>query len=135
VGVFVVEPHGLTRLGLCVLIERAPDLTLTGAAKDRLEALAGLDDDRAALILVEPLAAPNREGELIAALLRAAPSAKVVALSARVESVYVDRVLRTGVAGFVSKNESSDRVLRAIREVLAGKTVLAGVSGASAGSS
>jgi DNA-binding NarL/FixJ family response regulator len=135
-GVFVVEPHGLTRRGLCVLIERAPDLTLSGAAKDRPEALAGIEDDRrVAVIVVEPLAAPNGEGELIASLLRAAPSAKVMVLSARIESGYVERLLRAGVAGFVSKNEPSERVLDAIREVLAGKLVLAGVSGASSGPS
>lgn len=117
----------MTRGGLCGLIDRAPDLVLTGKAGTLPAALSGIAASDVALIVVEPLTAPDDERALIAALSRAAPTARILALSARAESGYVERILEAGASGFVSKNEPNQRVLLAMRDVLAGKTVLAGV--------
>jgi DNA-binding NarL/FixJ family response regulator len=125
--VFVVEPHPVTRVGICALIDRVPGLTLAGAAGDLAGALEGIRDRPVALILVEPLAAPNDERLLILALSREAPSARIMALSARVERGYVARILAAGASGFVSKNEPSEHLLEGIDQVLAGRTVTAGV--------
>jgi DNA-binding NarL/FixJ family response regulator len=134
-GVFVVEPHPVTLRGLRALVERAPALVYRGAAQVLAQALASLDGRHVDVIVVEPLAAPNDEEGLIAALSRAAPSARILALSARVEGGYVQRILKAGASGFISKTEASESVLGAIDRVLAGETVIDGVPGSGPGSS
>jgi len=125
--VFVVEPHPITRVGICRLIDQAPGLSVAGQAGRLEEALTGIAEGAVSLVVVEPLMAPNEEDGLIAALSRAAPGARILALSARLERGYVRRILETGVSGFVAKHESATRVIRAIRQVLGGKTTVAGV--------
>jgi DNA-binding NarL/FixJ family response regulator len=40
------------------------------------------------------------------------------------ESLYADRVIRAGAMGYIMKDEASDRVIGAIRQVLSGKVYL-----------
>ena len=42
------------------------------------------------------------------------------------ESLYAERALRAGASGYITKHESADNVLLAIRRVLAGEVYLSG---------
>jgi DNA-binding NarL/FixJ family response regulator len=124
--VFVFDPYPLTRQAICALIDRTPDLQLRGAAGDLKQALSGLSENPVGLVVVEPLAARGREGELLAALADAAPKAKLLALSARAEKGFVERLLTAGASGFVYKGESAETTMLAIRDVLQGRKVVIG---------
>jgi flavin-binding protein dodecin/CheY-like chemotaxis protein len=118
VGIFVVDPYPLSRLGLARAIERTRGVRLVGATGDFSEAVDTITRARVSLIVVEPLVAPNAERELIRRLSKAAPEAFVVAISAHEEPGFVDRVRRAGVAAFVSKSEDTQNVIATIRRVL-----------------
>jgi DNA-binding NarL/FixJ family response regulator len=52
------------------------------------------------------------------------PSVHILALSMHDEKLFAERALRAGAEGYVNKEESPDRVIEAIREVLAGRIYL-----------
>lgn len=100
------------------MLDRTPGLACGGSAGDVEEALRELHARDIALIIVEPLASPSRERDLIRSLGKAAPSVPILAFSAREESGYVARLLEAGVVAFVSKKESRDRLLVTLRAAL-----------------
>jgi DNA-binding NarL/FixJ family response regulator len=127
-GVLVIEPHPITRIGICRLIERAPDLVLSGSGANLEEALSAVNGSKIDLIVVEPLTDPGGGRELINAIRRAVPGARILALSARSESGYVRCIIDAGTSGFVTKSLPNDRLLEAFHQVLASNNVVAGAS-------
>ena len=62
--------------------------------------------------------------ELIKELKASSPNVKLLTLSMQDESLYADRAMRAGAAGFVNKCEASCTIIQAVRTVLAGKLYL-----------
>ena len=62
--------------------------------------------------------------ELIKDLHVQQPQIAVLALSAHAETLYAERVLRAGGRGYVMKSEGSERLIAAVRKVLAGETAV-----------
>jgi DNA-binding NarL/FixJ family response regulator len=58
--------------------------------------------------------------ELIKNLKAVRPSLPVLVLSMHDESHYAERALRAGASGYVMKREARDRIMKAIRTVIAG---------------
>lgn len=61
--------------------------------------------------------------DLVQRLGEVAPSARVVMFSGHVRGEYIDKAVDSGAWGYLSKNESLEEVLDAIRRVAAGEFV------------
>ena len=59
--------------------------------------------------------------ELIKSLLAFEPKLPVLVLSMHDEALYVERVLRAGAKGYLMKQEAPEKVVSAIRKILAGE--------------
>jgi DNA-binding NarL/FixJ family response regulator len=59
--------------------------------------------------------------EFVKALKRELPALPILVLSMHDESVYAERALRAGANGYVMKQEASEKVIVALRHVMAGK--------------
>jgi len=62
--------------------------------------------------------------EIARSIVGSLPSAKVVMFSGHVQSEYIHRAIDAGAWGYVSKGETLDDVILAIRRVAAGEFVL-----------
>lgn len=119
--VFIVDDHPLVRESLAALIDRQPDLCIGGQATDSATAFAAMLREPVEVALVD-LSLPGESGlELIKRLQALTPPPRIVVLSMHDEALYAERALRAGAMGYVMKQESTDRVLVAIREVLKGR--------------
>ncbi|HEX7631340.1 MAG TPA: response regulator transcription factor [Lacunisphaera sp.] len=119
--VFIVDDHPLVRESLATLIDRQPDLCIGGQATDSATAFAAMLREPVEVALVD-LSLPGESGlELIKRLQALTPPPRIVVLSMHDEALYAERALRAGAMGYVMKQESTDRVLVAIREVLKGR--------------
>jgi DNA-binding NarL/FixJ family response regulator len=58
--------------------------------------------------------------ELIKNIRASHPKIRILVLSMYDESLYAERVLRAGAAGYIMKQEASEKVLDAVRQVLRG---------------
>jgi DNA-binding NarL/FixJ family response regulator len=127
--IFVVEDHPITRRGLVELINHEQDLVVCGEADLASRALEEIKMLRPDLALVD-ITLPRRSGLVLLRDIKLwAPNVQMLVLSMHDESLYAERVLRAGGHGYIMKNESGEKLLHAIRQVLSGKTYVSeGVS-------
>jgi DNA-binding NarL/FixJ family response regulator len=122
--VVIVDDHPVVRQGISHLINQEADLAVAGEAGDCAAALKVVDSVRPDIILVD-LRLKDASGiELIKDLRIRYPELPILVLSMHDESFYAERVLRSGARGYITKEEATEKVLTAIRKVLAGEVYL-----------
>jgi DNA-binding NarL/FixJ family response regulator len=123
-SVLVVDDHAVLREGLVAQINREADLVVCGEAENAREALAAVEKLEPDLVLAD-IALPGRNGlELIRDIRALQPGLPVLVLSMHDASVFAERVLRAGGRGYISKQQSGQRLVAAIRHVLSGQIYL-----------
>ena len=122
--VVVVDDHPIVREGLAQVIEHRADLTVCGEAGSAAEALDVIAEARPDVAIVD-LSLRDRSGlDLIKDVAARFPDVSVLVLSMRGESPYVERALRAGARGYVTKEEGTAKVIDGIRAVLRGQMYL-----------
>ncbi|MGV7929567.1 MAG: response regulator [Spirochaetota bacterium] len=125
--ILVVDDHPIVYEGLEKLFSREKDLSIAGYAEDSEGAIRAIEKIRPELVIVDISLAEGVSGlELIKVLRRRYPKLPVLVLSMHEESLYAERVIRSGARGYVMKNELTAKVVDAARAVLAGKVYLSG---------
>lgn len=122
--VLIVDDHPLVREGLAARISRQPDMQVCGEAADVEEALALVGATDPSLIIVDLALRSGHGLNLIKAVSRMQPEVKILVVSAYDESLYAERVLRTGAHGYINKQEVQDSIIDALRAVLRGEIYL-----------
>ena len=125
IKILVIEDHALVREGLLQTLQGLEEDVVTLGAADAdagLEILTTYDDID--LILLD-LMLPGTSGMALLGVLRKRyPTIPVVILSALDDTETVMRGLRQGASGFVPKSSSTEAMMAALREVLAGEVYL-----------
>lgn len=116
--VFLVDDHPMVRERLALLIDQQPDLCVCGEAGDAPEALTGIGATRPDIAVVDLSLRSSSGLELIKDVRSMDWGTPILVLSMHEEGIYAERVLRAGAFGYISKQESSHEVLRAIRRVI-----------------
>ena len=118
--VFFVDDHPLVRDWLANLVALEADLEVCGYAEDAEAALLALPKARPDVAVVD-LSLPRGSGlELLKELRGRFPALRLLVLSMHDEASIAERAFRAGAHGYAVKNESSPRIVEAIRAVLAG---------------
>jgi DNA-binding NarL/FixJ family response regulator len=124
--VVIVDDHPLFRERLCELINHELDMEVCGEAEDAQQAIELIRNTSPDLAIVDITLKGSSGLELIKNV-RALPTrVPVLVLSMHDESLYAERALRSGATGYITKHESAENVLLAIRRVLAGEVYLSG---------
>lgn len=122
--VFIVDDHPLLRQGLAMLINREPDLAVCGEAEEAHTAMKALAARRPD-ILIADISLNGPDGlDLLKNLRAYYPDLPVLILSMHDESIYAERALRAHANGYIMKQEATEKVLVAIRRILAGDIYL-----------
>ena len=120
-----VDDHPLMVEGLRQLMADEPDLELVGSAHDARTALKVVEALQPDLVVVDISLKQSASGiEVIKQLRALYPKLQMLVLSVHEEAHYVERALHAGASGYVLKDEFAHVIIRAIRQVLAGKTFL-----------
>lgn len=122
--VVIVDDHAIFRRGLRELIEEELGLEVSGEAPDASTALQQVEQHQPDLIIIDLSLKGGSGIELIKQIKALYPAARMLVSSFQDEAIYGERVLRAGAMGYVSKQEPVDRMLEAVRQVLAGKLYL-----------
>jgi DNA-binding NarL/FixJ family response regulator len=121
VRVFVVDDHPIVRQGLSQLISREPDLMVCGEAEDARQALDAIAPSKPDIVIVD-VSLEGPDGiELLKTIRSRDSRLPVLMLSMHDESLYAERALRAGANGYIMKQEATERVLVAIRQILNGE--------------
>jgi DNA-binding NarL/FixJ family response regulator len=119
--IVLVDDHPVVRQGLARLINDEPDLCVCAEADSAAAALDVVDLQKPDLVLVDISMGGTDGIELIKDLRVRVPGLPALVLSMHDESLYAERVLRAGAKGYVMKQEAPEKVMTAIRRVLAGE--------------
>jgi DNA-binding NarL/FixJ family response regulator len=121
IRVVLVDDHPVVRSGIRGLLEQADDILVVGEANDGEEALRLLERLTADVILLD-VEMPRMNGiEMAKQLQENAAQIKILALSAYDDEAYIDGLLTSGAAGYLTKEEALHRIVEAVRGVANGE--------------
>jgi DNA-binding NarL/FixJ family response regulator len=119
--VFIVDDHPIVRQGLALLINREPDLAVCGDAEEANSALRLIETMNPDLVVVD-ISLTGPDGlDLLKSIRTSNANLPVLMLSMLDELLYAERALRAGANGYIMKQEATEKVLIAIRRILAGE--------------
>ena len=124
--VFLVDDHPLVREWLATLINRQVDLEVCGEAESAPQALQKIEAAEPDVAIVDITLEKGSGLELIKDLRLLRPKMAIIVLSMHDESLYAERAVRAGAKGYVTKKETTKKILFAIRQVLEGKLYVGG---------
>ncbi|MGI9092283.1 MAG: response regulator [Mycobacteriales bacterium] len=126
IRIVVVDDQPLIRLGLRVLIETEDDLQLAGEAGEGPAALSLVRRVRPDVALLD-IRMPGLDGLEVLKAIVADPvlaATRVVIVTTFALDEYLFEALRAGASGFIVKDTDPAELLRAIRVVAAGESLL-----------
>lgn len=120
VKILIVDDHPSVREGLALRISLHSDLEVCGEADSEDQALALVKQTGPDLVLVDISLKSGHGIELIKRIRSLNPAIKMLVISGFQESLYAERAFRAGALGYLNKQESNEKMIEAIRTVLAG---------------
>ncbi|WP_329126971.1 response regulator transcription factor [Streptomyces sp. NBC_01465] len=123
--VLVVDDQPLQRLGLSMLLEQYPDLTLLGEATHGAEAVRMTAELRPDVVLMD-IRMPGMDGiEATRRIVESGERSRVLLLTTFDLDEYAYAALRVGAIGFLLKDADTGELVAGIRAVAAGDAVIA----------
>jgi len=123
-SIVLADDHPVVRQGLRALLEAETDFRLIGEAGDGLEAVQ-LAERLCPNVLVLDLMMPGLNGlEVARRVSQRTPQTRIVILSMYASEAYVLEAMKNGAAGYVLKDSTAADLVKAIREVAAGRRYL-----------
>ncbi|MEU8364218.1 response regulator transcription factor [Nonomuraea sp. NPDC048882] len=126
VRVVVVDDQELVLAGFAALLSGAPDMTVVGQARQGEEALRLVRATRPDVVLMD-VRMPVLDGIEATRRIRADPGlsdTRVIILTTFGLDEYVFAALRAGAVGFLLKDTPPEELLRSVRVVMAGESLL-----------
>lgn len=118
--VFLVDDSHWVLRGLEVLIGQSQDLKVCGTADNVEDALEGIAQTNPDIAIVD-LRLKGGEGRVLVRRLRElSPKLKILVFSMYDDAFHAAEVLRLGADGYMAKKELAEKVVPALRTVLAG---------------
>jgi two-component system nitrate/nitrite response regulator NarL len=122
--VLLIDDHALFRIGLRELLERR-GIEVIGAVGDCEEGIRLVQETSPDVVLLD-MRMPNLTGlEVLRRLRAAAQTMPVAMLTTSAEERDVIDSLQTGAQGYLLKDMEPNELMAALREIVAGKTVVA----------
>jgi DNA-binding NarL/FixJ family response regulator len=122
--VFIVDDHPIVRQGIVKLIADEPGLAVCGDSGDVGAALSGIIAEEPDVAIVD-LSLGSGDGiDLIKRVHAQVPKVRFLVLTMHDDALHLERAVRAGARGFVTKQEVAAEILIALREVLEGRVYL-----------
>lgn len=121
IKLLIADDHQMMRESLKAMIEKEPDMTVIGETQDGLTTV-DLARKLAPDVVVMDVSMPDLNGiEATRKIIKTNPNLKVVALSGHIDQHFVREMFTAGAVAYIHKQGASDELIRAIRDVMAGK--------------
>jgi DNA-binding NarL/FixJ family response regulator len=122
--VFIVDDHPLVREHLTALLQREPDLEVCGEAADAPTALSLISQQDLDLVILDISLKRSSGLDVLKVVKETRPQLPVLVLSMHDEPLYVERAMRAGAKGYITKEEATVDLLLAVRSTLGGRGYL-----------
>lgn len=123
-AIMIVDDHPTVREGLKHRIAAQPDMSVCGEASDVQEAMKMVPQLRPKVVIVDIGLRTSNGLDLVKQIKARFNNVRTLVHSMYDESVYVERCLHAGAMGYVNKAADPNDVIKAIRDILAGRIYL-----------
>jgi DNA-binding NarL/FixJ family response regulator len=124
IRVLIADDHAVVRQGLRTFLELQEDIEVVGDAADGAAALAGVERFEPDVVLMD-LVMPGVGGvEAIRRLRTVRPETRVLVLTSFLDDEKLFPAVRAGAAGYLLKDVEPSELVRAIRTVADGESLL-----------
>jgi DNA-binding NarL/FixJ family response regulator len=124
--ILIVDDHPVVRTGLAQFINREPDLVVCAEAGNAQQALEAAEKQQVDLAIVDMLLENTTGIQVTKDLKLRCPGLRVLILSMSDELYYIKGAFQAGARGYITKEEVSEEIINAIRQLLDGKIYLSG---------
>ena len=128
--ILLVDDHAVVRYGIAQLINRQNDLVVCGEEEDASRAMSAIGTLKPNLVIADISLKDSSGLELMRNIKAQHPGLPVLVVSVHDESIYAEIAFRAGALGYLMKQEAVDKILTAIRRVLAGSIYVSDVQAA-----
>jgi DNA-binding NarL/FixJ family response regulator len=125
IEVILADDHVVVRDGIKAVVERkGKDIKVIGEASDGHEVLEMAKRNPADVYIID-ISMPILNGiETARKLLKKDPKSRIVILSMHDDRTFVEKAIECGVKGYILKENATEEILQAIREVYIGRFFL-----------
>lgn len=124
IRILLVDDHRILRDGLRLRLQQEPDFSIVGEATNAAEAYQCLARISADLVIMD-LILPGDSGLVATAHIRREwPAIRVIVLTGDFAAASAHDAILAGAQGYLRKEDAADELVRAVREVIAGKVYL-----------
>ncbi len=124
IKILIADDHALMRDGIRRILERESDFDVVAEAGDGEEAIALIESLKPDIAIVD-IAMPKVDGIEVTKYVKAShPGMAVLILTAYDDDEFVFSLVEAGAAGYMLKSVESQELVKAIRAIRAGESVL-----------
>ena len=124
IRLLIADDHSIVRMGLATLLELEDDLELVGMSVNGKTAVAEAAKTKPDIVVMD-LMMPVMDGiEATKAIKAKLPKTKVILFTTFPTSDLISKALESGAVGAIFKSAADTELIKAIREVAAGKTYI-----------
>lgn len=121
IRVFIADDHAIVREGLKQILADSRDIVVAGEAENGLDAIRLFPKSRCHVMLLD-ISMPDKNGiEVLKQIKKEYPDTQVLMLSMHREDQYAIRSLKSGAAGYLTKQAAPKELVVAIRQVASGQ--------------
>jgi DNA-binding NarL/FixJ family response regulator len=128
--ILIADDHDIIREGIKNILRHQDGYEIVGEAVDGEEVLTKVKELKPDVLLLD-ITMPKKSGlEILDELKNISRNTRIIIISVHKADAYVLRAIKSGVRGYLNKENAADDLLPALRKVTAGQVYLAGeVSG------
>ena len=123
ITVLLADAHPVTREGIRKILEQTADICVVGEAKDWIEAEKLVSELRPKVLILDLIMPGPRPSEIEKWVRENYPETITLILTAHDRDAYLAQMMDAGAAGYLSKNESGERLVSAIWRVVKGANI------------
>ncbi len=124
IRILLADDHAVVRSGLRLIIDAQPDMSVTGEAKDGLEAVQKLQELEPDVVVMD-ITMPRLGGlEAIRRMKRDRRDVRILVLTMHDSEQFFFQAIEAGASGYVTKAAPEQELLAAIRSVHEGNCYL-----------
>jgi DNA-binding NarL/FixJ family response regulator len=124
-NIMIVDDHPIVANGIQQLINRETDMKVCHSVQDAESAIKSIEKENPDLVIIDISLKGSTNGiDLIKSLKKRYPKIKALVLSMHDENLYAERAIKAGAKGYIMKNDLTDNIVKAIRNILNGNLYL-----------
>jgi len=117
IDLYIVEDHKIVRDGLRAMLIGIPDINIIGEASNGIDFLDALNKSKPHIVILD-IGLPDISGiEITRILNHDFAEVKIIILTANTDEESIEKAVKYGASGFLSKDVSKEEFLEALRIV------------------